>query len=162
MKLKNNFAGHLVGKLEVHDGDKGDSVSLLLRGPYARIFKIATNGDLVIDDLNHLNHTETQIIAIARDSGSPPRETSVPVVVRFVDNLKLLSKQSRSEANEKFTLTVVLGLLLTVFLVLCLGLVIYICKDRTKRKNSPSPSLDSDHHQHTVSFFLPRPSPRGP
>ena len=42
------------------------------------------SGDLVIDDLDHLNHTETQIIAIARDSGSPPRETSVPVVVRFV------------------------------------------------------------------------------
>ena len=66
----------------MHDGDKGDSVSLHLRGPYARIFKVATNGDLVIDDLDHLNHTETQIIAIARDSGSPPRETSVPVVVR--------------------------------------------------------------------------------
>ena len=78
------FPGHLVGKLEVHDGDSGDSVSLHLRGPYARIFKVATNGDLVIDDLDHLNHTETQIIAIARDSGSPPRETSVPVVVRFV------------------------------------------------------------------------------
>ena len=78
------FIGALVGKLEVHDGDKGDSVSLHLRGPYARIFKVATNGDLVIDDLDHLNHTETQIIAIARDSGSPPRETSVPVVVRYI------------------------------------------------------------------------------
>ena len=33
------FPGHLVGKLEVHDGDSGDSVSLHLRGPYARIFK---------------------------------------------------------------------------------------------------------------------------
>jgi len=142
------FKGHLVGKLEVHDGDTGDSVSLYLRGPYARIFKIATNGDLVIDDLDHLNHTETQIIAIARDSGSPPRETSVPVVVRFVDtHLKHLSHQSRSGINEKFTLTVVLGLLLTVFLVLCLGLSIYICKDRTKRKNSPSPSFESEQHQ---------------
>ena len=28
-----------MGKLEVHDGDSGDSVSLHLRGPYARIFK---------------------------------------------------------------------------------------------------------------------------
>ena len=62
-----------------------------------------------------------------------------------------MSHQSRSGINEKFTLTVVLGLLLTVFLVLCLGLIIYICKDRTKRKNSPSPSFESEQHQQMVS-----------
>ena len=66
-------------------------------------------------------------------------------------HLKHLSHQSRSGINEKFTLTVVLGLLLTVFLVLCLGLIIYICKDRTKRKNSPSPSFESEQHQQMVS-----------
>ena len=38
----------------------------------------------------------------------------------------------------------------TVFLILCLGLVIYICKDKTKRKNSPSPSLESEEHRQTV------------
>ena len=66
-------------------------------------------------------------------------------------HLKHLSHQSQSGINEKFTLTVVLGLLLTVFLVLCLGLIIYICKDRTKRKNSPSPSFESEQHQQMVS-----------
>ena len=133
-----------MGKLEVHDGDKGDSVSLHLRGPYARIFKVSNDGNLILDDLTHLNHTEAHFVAVARDSGSPPRETSVPVVVRFEDQLTQLSHQSRASENEKFTLTVVLGLLLTVFLIIISGLVIYICKDKKRRKsaNSPSPSLD--------------------
>ena len=61
-------------------------------------------GDLVIDDLDHLNHTETQIIAIARDSGSPPRETSVPVVVRFVGKkLHLRVDMVRTNHNELLT-----------------------------------------------------------
>ena len=62
------------------------------------------SGDLVIDDLDHLNHTETQIIAIARDSGSPPRETSVPVVVRFVGKkLHLRVDMVRTNHNELLT-----------------------------------------------------------
>lgn len=108
---------------------------------YFRIFKVSNSGELVIDDLEHLNNTEAHIVAIARDSGSPPRETSVPVLVRFNDQLKKL--QSRAQDHDKFTLTVVLGLLLTVFLVICLGLVIYICKDKKNRKSSPSPTLTS-------------------
>ena len=77
------------------------------------------------------------------------------MILSFSDtHLKHLSHQSRSGINEKFTLTVVLGLLLTVFLVLCLGLIIYICKDRTKRKNSPSPSFESEQHQQMVSSSM--------
>ena len=68
---------------------------------YFRIFKVSNSGELVIDDLEHLNNTEAHIVAIARDSGSPPRETSVPVLVRFNDQLKKL--QSRAQDHDKFT-----------------------------------------------------------
>ena len=42
--------GHVVGRLDVFDGDKGDRTTLHLRGPHARLFDIDPNGDLVIAD----------------------------------------------------------------------------------------------------------------
>lgn len=36
VKPEDAYKGHLVGKLEVHDGDKGDSVTLHLRGRNSR------------------------------------------------------------------------------------------------------------------------------
>ena len=145
--------GHSVGKLEVYDGDRGDTFTLHLRGPYSRIFQVTNDGDLIIDDLSHLNNTEAHLVAIARDSGIPPRETSVPVVVRFSDTLlKLSSQQSRAKDSQRFTLTVVLGLLLSVFLIICLGLLVYICKDKKRqRKNSPSNSPSPQNSNSVMS-----------
>ena len=88
------------------------------------IFSVNDQGDLTLDDLDHLNTTETHLVAVAKDSGSPPRETSVPVLIRFGEDLFARYQTStRDPDHEKFTLTVVLGLLLTVFLIIILGLV---------------------------------------
>ena len=43
--------GFKVGVLEVHDGDKGDSVSMDVRGPHARAFRVNSRGELKIHDL---------------------------------------------------------------------------------------------------------------
>ena len=43
--------GHLVGRLDVYDGDKGDKTMLEVRGPYARLFTIDQSGGLRIADL---------------------------------------------------------------------------------------------------------------
>lgn len=126
--------GHLIGNLEVHDGDKGDKVSLHLKGPYARIFSISRQGELVIDAIDHLNSTEAHLIAVAQDSGIPPRQTSVPIMVKFADRVS--EKFRKSKDDEKFTLTVVLGLLLTVFLIVIVGLFTYICKQKKRRRKS--------------------------
>lgn len=48
------FRGHLVGKLEVHDGDKGDRVTLHLKGPYSRIFTVNNDGELAINDIGYV------------------------------------------------------------------------------------------------------------
>lgn len=45
------FRGFIIGKMEVHDGDKGDTVTLDIRGPYARAFRINRRGELIIDAL---------------------------------------------------------------------------------------------------------------
>ena len=129
-------------------------MTLYLRGQYSRIFNINDNGDLTISDLKHLNNTEAHLVAIAKDSGSPPRETSVPVLVRFGEQIFLQRKSHKTE-NEKFTLTVVLGLLLTIFLIVCMGLLIYICKDKKKRKMSPV------HHEtdHGSNLWTNNPTP---
>lgn len=140
--------GHFIGNLEVHDGDKGDKVSLHLKGPYARIFSISRDGELVISAIDHLNSTEAHLIAVAQDSGIPPRQTSVPIMVKFADRVSEKFRKSRTE-DEKFTLTVVLGLLLTVFLIVIVGLFAYICKQKKRRKEeiriSPDHSNTSDH-----------------
>jgi len=45
------FEGRILGKLDVHDGDKGDKVILELRGPFARAFEINNQAELIIKDL---------------------------------------------------------------------------------------------------------------
>lgn len=45
------FEGRILGKLDVHDGDKGDKVVLELRGPFARAFDINSQAELTIKDL---------------------------------------------------------------------------------------------------------------
>ena len=145
VQTEDAYNGHLVGKLEVHDGDKGDKVTLDLKGQNSRIFRINSDGDLSLNEVEHLNNTEAHLVAVARDSGHPPRETSVPVLVRF--GRELLLQRFQRKSDDKFTLTVVLGLLLTVFLIISVGLFVYICKDKKKRKSNPnsvsnSPEMD--------------------
>ena len=50
---KDKKVGHVVGKLEVHDGDEGDSVTLELKGSFARVFTINKKGQLIIQDLRY-------------------------------------------------------------------------------------------------------------
>ncbi len=51
VKAEDAFDGFTVGKLDVHDGDKGDQVMLDVRGPDARVFRVNRRGELVIDSL---------------------------------------------------------------------------------------------------------------
>ena len=53
---KDKKVGHIVGKLEVHDGDEGDSVTLELKGAFARVFTINNKGQLIIQDLRYIHH----------------------------------------------------------------------------------------------------------
>ena len=48
---EDRFEGFKIGVLEVHDGDKGDSVSMDVRGSHARAFRLSSRGELEIDNL---------------------------------------------------------------------------------------------------------------
>ena len=51
VKESDMFGGYVIGKMEVHDGDKGDTVTLDIKGPYARAFRINRRGELSIHDM---------------------------------------------------------------------------------------------------------------
>ncbi len=53
VRSEDAVAGAVVGVLQVHDGDKGDEVTLDIKGPDARIFRINKRGELFIDDLKY-------------------------------------------------------------------------------------------------------------
>ncbi|KAI5638610.1 cadherin domain-containing protein [Phthorimaea operculella] len=78
-----------VGKLDVHDGDAPDTVTLTLRGAHANLFYINESGEMFLraDALNALNSSVLHVVATAVDSGAPPRQTSVPVLVHVGERL---------------------------------------------------------------------------
>lgn len=54
--------GHIVGQVEVFDGDTGDNISLELSGRSARAFRITREGELFISDLSYMAGTEVRTL----------------------------------------------------------------------------------------------------
>ena len=50
--------GHIVGEVDVFDGDAGDSISLELSGRSSRAFRITREGEIFISDLSYMKGTE--------------------------------------------------------------------------------------------------------
>lgn len=72
-----------LGKLEAADGDKtGDKISIRVTGSFAFLFRVDQKGVLWFIG-EKPNVTTVHFLAIATDSGLPPRSTSVPVSVSF-------------------------------------------------------------------------------
>ena len=74
-----------VGRVEVYDGDLGDSVSLTVTGPFSRVCGVSERGEIFIKDLGRLQGSTAHLVVVAEDSGSPPRRASVPVVVTVAE-----------------------------------------------------------------------------
>nr|XP_049698063.1 protocadherin-16 isoform X1 [Helicoverpa armigera] len=74
-----------VGKLDVFDGDKQDNVTLTLRGSGADALVVNASGGVWVRSsaLRAHNASVLHVVATARDSGAPPRQTSVPVTVHL-------------------------------------------------------------------------------
>ncbi|UYV70605.1 hypothetical protein LAZ67_8000007 [Cordylochernes scorpioides] len=119
--------GALVGKVEVSDLDE-DEVDLSLKGPMpmASMFSINGRGELRVRDLGALNHSAAHLVVVARDSGDPPRQASVPVSIQFAGDLLRRSAAARDEGP--FILMVVFGILLGTLLVVIVTLAVYIVK----------------------------------
>ncbi|XP_068629189.1 protocadherin-16 [Battus philenor] len=122
----------LVGRLDVHDGDRADTVTLTLRGPDAPLLYISETGELFLrrGALAALNASALHVVATAVDSGSPPRQTSVPVTVHVVGAGG--GRAARAGVLGGFAAA------LALLVLLVLALLGYIC--RARRRSKPGAS----------------------
>jgi len=147
----NTDVGHIVGVVEVFDGDVGDVVSLDLIGHSARVFGITEVGEIYIRDLSFLMGTEAHIVVTARDSGSPPRQASVPVIIRFDAELKPDSSPRELVIDgQNMLLIIIMCSVSSVFILIIISLCLIICKTK-RRFKSTSPTLSGSD---TDSMYL--------
>ncbi|XP_022248169.1 protocadherin Fat 4-like [Limulus polyphemus] len=130
--------GTLVGKVEVRDGDIGDTVDLSIKGPFSKVFAVSNRGELRIRNLEFLNTSVCHVFIVATDNGVPPRQTSVPVTVQFPENMLLGSVMKPNRKDNPFVLMVVFGVLLGTLLVVIVTLTIYILKNKQYRDRLPT------------------------
>ncbi|CAG9576339.1 unnamed protein product [Danaus chrysippus] len=73
-----------VGRLHVYDGDPEDRVSVRVAGPRAGDVTVDDEGDVFVSAaaLRDLPADTMHLVATAVDSGTPPRQSSVPLSVR--------------------------------------------------------------------------------
>lgn len=109
-----------LGKLEVADGDRHDSINIQLRGIHSKYFNIDSRGILWMKP-EKPNATIMHLMAVAVDSGTPVRNTSVPITI---------SLESATLKDGRLT-PGVLGAFSTIvalFLIIVLLMGIYIYK----------------------------------
>lgn len=111
-----------LGKLEAADGDRsGEKITMRLKGPFASLFTVDTKGMLWLKG-ERPNVTTAHFLAIATDSGLPPRSTSVPVSV------SLEAPQTAFSATWAPGILATFGIVLGLFVVVILAMSIYIYK----------------------------------
>ncbi|XP_055906826.1 protocadherin alpha-8 isoform X1 [Eupeodes corollae] len=137
-----SFDGIMIGKIEAADGDRNDKIELSLRGQHAGLFEIDSSGNLFIRPEMVLNESTIHIVAIATDSGVPPRSTSVPITV----TMKGVALAQTSWASSILGM---FGVLVGIFVLIILVLTCYIIRSKTKTK-SPK-SRNRVHSQGAVS-----------
>ncbi|CAH2099384.1 unnamed protein product [Euphydryas editha] len=120
-----------LGRLTAYDGDRGERVRLRLAGPGAEALEVRESGELFVraGALAALNASELHVVATAVDSGEPPRQTSVPVVVRFPASPS--THTARAHASPLFA---AFACALALLALLLLALLTYLCRLKRRRQ----------------------------
>jgi len=150
-------AGHKVGTVHVYDGDKGDKITLDIRGAFARVFGITSKGDIVIRNLNFMNGTDAHIVVVAEDSGIPPRRASVPVVVKFAKGFAA-SRELRSDAPNWLMLGI-LSIVIVFSLLVIVSLGVYICKNKKRYKGNDHAENNNFPEMKDMANYMQQPFP---
>lgn len=95
------------------------------------MFAIADTGDITLGDLSDLNTSTAHLVAVATDTGIPPRQASVPVIVHLPDTV--IRSAGRTSVNNH-TVFVVFGVILGVLSIVIVALVVHIQKKYFKKK----------------------------
>lgn len=132
--------GSIIGHIRADDGDAADRVTIQLKGPESRAFNVHENGDVIFSDPSALNSTVIHLMAVARDSGIPPRQTSVPVKINLPVDFLMMNGSgiTLSTADGSGLLLIILGILLGILSLIISGLAVYLCQYKRK-KTQPSP-----------------------
>uniref|UniRef100_A0A1B6C9V6 Cadherin domain-containing protein n=1 Tax=Clastoptera arizonana TaxID=38151 RepID=A0A1B6C9V6_9HEMI len=126
--------GLVIGKVEAADGDRGDRVTLSLRGPAARMFYVDESGEIILRDLSALNSSTAHLVAVATDTGIPPRQTSVPVIVHLPEAVVMRAGISWPGANH--TVVLIFGSILGILGLIIIILIFYIHKHKQPKSNN--------------------------
>ncbi|KAI9579771.1 hypothetical protein GQX74_000559 [Glossina fuscipes] len=142
--------GLMIGKVEAADGDRNDKLELSLRGQHAGLFEIDNIGNIYMrpEQLHQLNESVIHLIAIARDSGVPPRSTSVPVTV----TMEGVTLAQSSWSNSLLAMFVAL---VAIFIIIILALICCIVHYKSKtRKTTPALARSNRGHSGVSSANL--------
>ncbi|XP_018353718.1 PREDICTED: protocadherin Fat 4-like [Trachymyrmex septentrionalis] len=141
--------GSVVGKLEAADGDRGDKVNLSLRGQDARSFEIKNNGELVLRSLGSFNGSLARFIAVATDSGKPPRSSMIPVIVHIPNggSLPIAARAAPAWLGSSVLLVAIFGAVLGLLGVVILILILYIYKHKRPKSGSSVSSVGTGYRE---------------
>lgn len=115
-----------IGRITVEDGDRNDRVTVELVGLGANAFHLDIDGNVFLANGTLLNVTLTHLVAVATDSGSPPRRSSVPVEI-------LIPEESLAIAgvlafDSTYFLVIIFGVCLGILFVVIVILAAHIAK----------------------------------
>ena len=122
--------GSIIGHIQVDDGDAADRITLQLKGSESRAFNVHDNGDVVFSDPSALNSPVVHLMVVARDSGIPPRQASVPVKINLPVDFLMMNGSgiTLSTADGSGLLLIILGILLGILSLIISGLAVYLCQ----------------------------------
>ncbi|XP_077288016.1 protocadherin Fat 4-like Cad96Ca [Arctopsyche grandis] len=137
----------LIGKVEAADGDRGDVVMLTLRGADASLFYITDQGEIFLREnaLSLVNSSIVHVVAMATDTGAPPRQTSVPLIVHFSEALMSVTNAATFSGNSML-LIIIFGTILGLLGIVIVILIGYIYK--VKRPKSGGNKVGTGFVQH--------------
>ncbi|BES97298.1 CA [Nesidiocoris tenuis] len=123
-----------VGMVEAADGDRGDKITLSLQGPAAKMFTIDQEGVIRIKDVNALNSSTVHLVAVATDTGIPPRQASVPVIIHLPEAVVW-----KSGVGGNMIMMACFGSVLGLLALIILILIVYIHKHRQPKSKNQLP-----------------------
>ncbi|XP_011691797.1 PREDICTED: protocadherin-23-like [Wasmannia auropunctata] len=143
------IVGSVVGKLEATDGDWGNKVTLSLKGQDARFFKIRDNGELVLRSLDSFNGSVARFMAIATDTGIPPRSSTVPVIVKMPNggSLPIAARAAPAWLGNSVLLVAIFGAVLGLLGVVILILILYIYKHKRPKSGGSVSSVGTGYRE---------------
>ncbi|XP_034941615.1 protocadherin-8 isoform X2 [Chelonus insularis] len=153
--------GTIVGRLEAADGDRGDRVSLSLRGPDAQSFMLRDNGELILISPGPFNSTLARLVAVATDSGKPPRTSMIPLIVHLPNaRAPIAARAAPSWLSGSVFLVAVFGVVLGLLGVVILILILYIYKQKRPKNDGSVHSIGTGYRGKSPVPSALNPSPQ--